>query len=669
MEVDDGILSSDLSDISSLDGSSSDSGGSESEKSSMMDASYYTDSSLRDSLLSINHTTNQISTHNSSNSASAIAALAKVASAAGINSLYSINSRKRSRQDIDSDKLASESSSSVDGDGHQRRRNSSTSSKGYSVSTDAKRRRGHKNIKLSPQNDRRSRRNVNPLWTDDVSKLNSDQCDACRGYGRFLCCESCPRAFHFSCLNPPLDIDEAPEEAHWYCNACKSRKIPPQKSNVPLFGPLIDLLNRSNPISFQLTDEIKQRFSGVSTNPHSGDYIDTKDLKIPKSSRSGQPLEIDYARIYGDDNKIILCFKCGFSARRGKIIGCDHCPLYWHWDCLDPPLVHPPPVNRKWMCPAHAAHDMPKIRKFADQPYLDIFPNASFNFNSDPSSSSSYPSLNTYCVPPNFGDIDIALEPKKVLEIGDAFVVDGTTYRLPEKSVKLSFLSKVRGSEMGPLPSSDSIDSTIKHDTTDPPTTDEIQTWLSSLAMFQQELAQYLCQLHPTQESQVTSSDTPIPSLPPPGDHDIPFALSTGSVDGLSTLCNIAKGVDRAHKSSCQSLSSFDTHTDTPSSSHPSPPPSVTVTSSTDSHLSQSSTAINREPSPTRPSVSSKIVDVPPLSAPLSSQPNIASSSPNILGPSLERRKLIVKLTPLSPGTPSSPNSNRGLRSKEKKGK
>ncbi|KAI9137554.1 hypothetical protein BKA69DRAFT_1128093 [Paraphysoderma sedebokerense] len=651
--------------------------------------------SLRDSLLSINHTTNQISTHNSSNSASAIAALAKVASAAGINSLYSINSRKRSRQDIDSDKLASESSSSVDGDGHQHRRNSSTSSKGYSVSTDAKRRRGHKNIKL-----RLSYRFLSLIMLVSLEPLvmveffmfycaalkttggqgemsthcgqmtsRNDQCDACRGYGRFLCCESCPRAFHFSCLNPPLDIDEAPEEAHWYCNACKSRKIPPQKSNVPLFGPLIDLLNRSNPISFQLTDEIKQRFSGVSTNPHSGDYIDTKDLKIPKSSRSGQPLEIDYARIYGDDNKIILCFKCGFSARRGKIIGCDHCPLYWHWDCLDPPLVHPPPVNRKWMCPAHASHDMPKIRKFADQPYLDIFPNASFNFNSDPSSSSSYPSLNTYCVPPNFGDIDIALEPKKVLEIGDAFVVDGTTYRLPEKSVKLSFLSKVRGSEMVPLPSSDSIDSTIKHDTTDPPTTDEIQTWLSSLAMFQQELAQYLCQLHPTQESQVTSSDTPIPSLPPPGDHDIPFALSTGSVDGLSTLCNIAKGVDRAHKSSCQSLSSFDTHTDTPSSSHPSPPPSVTVTSSTDSHLSQSSTAINREPSPTRPSVSSKIVDVPPLSAPLSSQPNIASSSPNILGPSLERRKLIVKLTPLSPGTPSSPNSNRESRSKEKKGK
>ncbi|KAG9013861.1 hypothetical protein FRB93_000242 [Tulasnella sp. JGI-2019a] len=44
------------------------------------------------------------------------------------------------------------------------------------------------------------------------------------------------------------------------------------------------------------------------------------------------------------------------------MIPCDYCPLSWHLDCLDPPMVTLPPNHKKWMCPNHAEHVIPKRR-------------------------------------------------------------------------------------------------------------------------------------------------------------------------------------------------------------------------------------------------------------------------------------------------------------------
>ena len=70
-----------------------------------------------------------------------------------------------------------------------------------------------------------------------------------------------------------------------------------------------------------------------------------------------------------------LCHACDTSSRTHQLIACDFCeglnfiifhiclffirihfephlsPLYFHQDCLDPPLTNPP--TAKWMCPAH----------------------------------------------------------------------------------------------------------------------------------------------------------------------------------------------------------------------------------------------------------------------------------------------------------------------------
>ena len=48
---------------------------------------------------------------------------------------------------------------------------------------------------------------------------------------------------------------------------------------------------------------------------------------------------------------IKLCHYCDKSSRTSQLIACDFCPLYFHQDCLDPPLTNLP--SSKWMCPTH----------------------------------------------------------------------------------------------------------------------------------------------------------------------------------------------------------------------------------------------------------------------------------------------------------------------------
>ena len=51
----------------------------------------------------------------------------------------------------------------------------------------------------------------------DPTRYNEEICGACGGPGRFLCCEGCPKSFHFTCLDPPIDENDLPEDS-WYSN-------------------------------------------------------------------------------------------------------------------------------------------------------------------------------------------------------------------------------------------------------------------------------------------------------------------------------------------------------------------------------------------------------------------------------------------------------------------
>lgn len=45
------------------------------------------------------------------------------------------------------------------------------------------------------------------------------------------------------------------------------------------------------------------------------------------------------------------CYECRKSCRVAPLLACDFCPLFFHLDCLNPPLTAVP--FGRWMCPNH----------------------------------------------------------------------------------------------------------------------------------------------------------------------------------------------------------------------------------------------------------------------------------------------------------------------------
>jgi hypothetical protein len=117
----------------------------------------------------------------------------------------------------------------------------------------------------------------------------------------------------------------------------------------------------------------------VSTSP-----VHIKSCSHKWFSRHGLPEERDPYRLRDRNGIPVVCFRCGLSAlpdssrepseskrpRRSASVrtaiaesgralaSCDYCDLYWHFDCLDPPMATLPSFGKKWMCPAHADHVM-----------------------------------------------------------------------------------------------------------------------------------------------------------------------------------------------------------------------------------------------------------------------------------------------------------------------
>ncbi|CAA90494.1 Clr6 histone deacetylase associated PHD-finger protein Cph2 [Schizosaccharomyces pombe] len=206
-------------------------------------------------------------------------------------------------------------------------------------------------------------------------RYNNDYCSACHGPGNFLCCETCPNSFHFTCIDPPIEEKNLPDDA-WYCNECKHHSLYNEldeqeelESNVKEEGTMVDVwmqlctyIDSHNPIQFHLPHSISSFFRGVGSGVM-GEYIETDVLKHLKSSRRSNGEERDPLLLKSKSGTPILCFRCHKSALVSQsILACDYCNSYWHPDCLNPPLATLPSNLRKWKCPNHSDHVTPRYR-------------------------------------------------------------------------------------------------------------------------------------------------------------------------------------------------------------------------------------------------------------------------------------------------------------------
>lgn len=240
--------------------------------------------------------------------------------------------------------------------------------------------------------------------SDDAAEdipANDEFCSTCFGVGHFICCDSCPRSFHFACVDPPLHINEVPlgDNQAWHCRSCSALRCPPRKLTKAdgIFGPLVHYVEACNPSVFTLPLEVKNYFRNVATEPD-GSFQDASKMRHVKADKRGIIEERDPFRLRDVKGKEILCYKCGESAlprstalreaefylgastsetsgnmRNAhssllaiapdgriqdttawrRIISCDYCSLHWHLDCVDPPMAGMPSNFRKWKCPCH----------------------------------------------------------------------------------------------------------------------------------------------------------------------------------------------------------------------------------------------------------------------------------------------------------------------------
>ena len=210
---------------------------------------------------------------------------------------------------------------------------------------------------------------------------SDDNCSACLGKGELLCCDSCPRVFHFACVQEGFE-EANPPNGSWLCNVCKSSDT----SHIPgegLFGQILNTLDALNPRAFQLDRSLRESFEHVFTHPVTGAFMDMRHVKITGSKPKQKTIKTKQkpslttkhlppspstspASLEQIDELEKSCYQCGKTAmsvsptsflfsntfesprldslqlQRSKLIKCDYCPLFWHLDCHSPPLASVP---------------------------------------------------------------------------------------------------------------------------------------------------------------------------------------------------------------------------------------------------------------------------------------------------------------------------------------
>ncbi|KAK3871172.1 hypothetical protein Pcinc_023666 [Petrolisthes cinctipes] len=214
---------------------------------------------------------------------------------------------------------------------------------------------------------------------------NHDSCDACAEGGDLICCDVCPASFHLMCHDPPLSVEDIPI-GRWACHQCRvsgpdddRTSVSSGKSNKSNKGlkrkeKEESTSNNNNDKrvcsggrEFEVTDSPLLTLVKAAATINPKQFILPYEMTLP-ASFPGEPKSTgkgngnrrwNKKKAYELDNGLVplpakLCFTCNKSCRTGPLVPCDYCQLFFHLDCLDPPLTTPP--MGKWMCPNHPEH-------------------------------------------------------------------------------------------------------------------------------------------------------------------------------------------------------------------------------------------------------------------------------------------------------------------------
>ncbi|KAG7321568.1 hypothetical protein KOW79_014426 [Hemibagrus wyckioides] len=147
---------------------------------------------------------------------------------------------------------------------------------------------------------------------------NDDECAVCKDGGELICCDGCPRAFHLTCLVPPLTSIPS---GSWRCRLCSGGRAMAEKTFTPLQSPpppppppppLTESSSNSTvDFSFFSSTSVSALTSSTSTQPAAFQNPDPEPAGVRK-----------------------WCGICHLS--RGELIICPECLQSFHTHCNFP---------------------------------------------------------------------------------------------------------------------------------------------------------------------------------------------------------------------------------------------------------------------------------------------------------------------------------------------
>lgn len=185
-----------------------------------------------------------------------------------------------------------------------------------------------------------------------------------------ICCETCPRVFHLSCVEEPLDL--IIPDAAWYCKRCNAKNGSLVIRNKGVFKALLDNIDSTNPREFRLPLYIREAYDHIFTHPITGACVDMRDVIVARATPKGRPkkgIKRGFSSLQTPETQLResgrmensgMCHNCsksgahifepsflsshsfvdvGRRACRSELLKCDYCSLHWHMDCLDAPLA------------------------------------------------------------------------------------------------------------------------------------------------------------------------------------------------------------------------------------------------------------------------------------------------------------------------------------------
>ncbi|XP_024908178.1 autoimmune regulator [Cynoglossus semilaevis] len=146
---------------------------------------------------------------------------------------------------------------------------------------------------------------------------NDDECAVCRDGGELICCDGCPRAFHLTCLEPPLTSIPS---GLWQCERCSGKRVKTEEAQLPV----------------QSFVTLPEQTIGSSTNfEHDAPFCSSlTSSSLTTGSTTLEQLGCKNQCFGGEAVGAVreLCGVCHLAG--GELTSCLQCSKHYHVHCL-----------------------------------------------------------------------------------------------------------------------------------------------------------------------------------------------------------------------------------------------------------------------------------------------------------------------------------------------